>query len=56
MSLNGRVKTHGWVKVMDGYWIESDIVNNDKYDYSKIAVPINIAVAVIKKIIKDLEV
>lgn len=50
------LKTHGWVKVMDGYWIESDIVNNDKYDYSKIAVPINIAVAVIKKRIKDLEV
>jgi hypothetical protein len=42
------LKTHGWVKVMDGYWIESDIVNNDKYDYSKIAVPINIAINYIK--------
>jgi DNA polymerase elongation subunit (family B) len=50
------LKTHGWVKVMDGYWIESDIVNNDKYDYSKAALPIDVAVAVIKKRIKDLEV
>ena len=50
------LKSNGWVKVMDGYWIEGDIVIANKFDYNKAALPIDVAVAVIKKRIKDLEV
>jgi hypothetical protein len=45
-----------WVEVMDGYWVEGDIVRANKFDYYKAALPIDVAVAVVNKRIKDLEI
>jgi hypothetical protein len=50
------LKDDDWIEVMDGYWVEGDIVRANKFDYYKAALPIDVAVAVIKKRIRDLEI